>query len=183
MKKIHLLVALTALFLVGSVAWASFYPIEDPQLEMEVGVKYFIRGPYVNGTTLTSPRWLGVQTINGVDIPYLRESDTAGDAFVMSFEEANEEITIGEETYPAYFIKNESTGKYLAVIDDSEGDHYDTSTEYVSDREKATPWAVSKAERWQTDEETGERYNSAPEECFVIRTLAPIYMSFYYHYF
>ena len=179
MKKLYLILALLAVVIAGGVAWAaSYYPIEDPVWgEVETGQTYYIRGWFVNGATLTNPRWLGTSDLSGEDTPNLRESSTAGEDYVFVFEDAGTTINVGDEELTGYYIKSNKTGKYLKVSDDAgaltDYDHYETSVVYVSDRAEASVWSVEQAGNWVVDEETGERYKTTNEEWKWFRTLSP----------
>ena len=145
MKKFYLFMTMAlALFVGASVAWARLNPGYDAMSEVKDGDQFFIKGEYQNGNIgnpLDLPRWLGVQRprIGEEDeliVRAYKDNVNAGDAFVFTVETAGTEI----KGYPAFYLKNNLTGKYLAKSEE-EAAAYESAIFLTEDKTIAAVWA------------------------------------------
>ncbi|MBR4783458.1 MAG: hypothetical protein IK023_06175 [Bacteroidaceae bacterium] len=140
--KRFLLTSLMLLLIGGSTAWARLVPDKDqfPLSEMTNGAKFFIKGEYKAGSNselLDTPRWLGVQYPKYTDDDFMvsRElDDYPGDPYVF---EAFESVGDSVAGYPAFYIKNVYTGKWLTRED---GENY-MFMQLTDNQEDAALWA------------------------------------------
>ena len=164
MKKVYLFMILAlAMFAGVGVTWARLIPGYDPITEVKDGDQFYIKGEYGvgnDGTPLNNYRWFGVQNprIGDEDNLIVRAFDNnmdAGDAFVFTAEAAGSELN----GHPAFYIKNNFTGKYLVKDEtETEGNIRVAAINLTADKAEASLWAFAPVSEKVTAENANVPY-------------------------